>query len=349
MRRPILAVGMLVVATLLAGAVIRSYREGSGGMRNPVSPPTKPIDTVVETPEPTQPVTPTIQKKVAPGKHVYTFETQDGERRYVVHVPTSYDGTKALPVLLHLHGGLGTAESSDTSTSFSALAEERGFLLVYGEGTKGRISFTSWNAGGCCGQSQEKNNNVDDVRYVREVLTQVQEKFQVHQNHIYVSGMSNGSMLANRLACEIPELIAGVATVSGTTQVSQCDPTRALPHIIIHGTADDNVPYYGGKSGSPLNSGTFAAVEDEFKTWAKRNGCSGDIVTTSISSEGSDGTSVDKLSFASCPKGKEVVLYRVNGGKHAWPGGRAGTNKLELSKPSQGLKASEAILDFFGF
>ncbi len=348
MRRPILTVGVLVVATLLAGAVIRSHREGSGGVRT-LSPPTvKPIDAVVETPEPTQPVTSTVQEKVAPGKHVYTFETKDGERRYVVHVPTSYDGIKALPVLLHLHGGLGTAESSDTSTSFSAWAEQRGFLLVYGEGTKGRISFTSWNAGGCCGQSQEKNNNVDDVGYIREVLSQVQDEFLVNKSRIYVSGMSNGSMLANRLACEIPDLIAGVATVSGTTQVSQCDPTRMLPHVIIHGTADDNVPYYGGKSGSPLNSGTFVAVEDEFKTWAKRNGCSGDIVTMSVSNEGNDGTSVDKLSFASCPKGKEVVLYRVNGGKHAWPGGRAGTNKLELSKPSQSLKASEVILDFFG-
>ena len=285
---------------------------------------------------------------LAPGDYTYTFETADGQRSYVVHVPIGYDGTKALPVLLHLHGGMGTAASGNLSTGFSSLADSREFIVVYGQGTTGSAGFTSWNAGGCCGSSQEKNNDIDDVAYVGTVLAQVQEKLEVDTARIYVSGMSNGSMLANRLACEVPHLIAGVATVSGTTQVSVCNPSRAIPHIIIHGTIDTNVPYAGGKSGSPFNSGTFPAVEDEFKTWSTRNGCNVMALSTSVvASEVSDGTSADRLTYASCPEGKEVVLYRINNGGHSWPGGTTGSNDLE-GQPSQAIDASQTILNFFG-
>lgn len=344
-RRPILVLGMILVMLLLAGAVIRSHRQDVRGVRTSVKESTNPVEKIIDSRQPE--VGSEKKQAIAPGNHVYTFETGDGERTYTVYIPKGYDGTKSLPVLIHLHGGLGTAESSDTSTSFSSYADERGFILVYAQGKKGRIGLTSWNAGGCCGSSQEKRDNIDDVGYLKEVITQVQGTFSIDARRMYVSGMSNGSMLANRLACEIPDLIAGVATVSGTTQVSQCNPTRTVQHIIIHGTDDTNVPYYGGKSESPLNNGTFIAVEDEFKNWSKRNACSGDIATTSISKTGKDGTSADMLAYASCPKGKEVVLYRVNGGKHAWPGGRAGTNALERST-SDSLVASKVILDFFG-
>ena len=285
---------------------------------------------------------------LAPGDYTYTFETSDGQRSYVIHVPIGYDGTKALPVLLHLHGGMGTAASGNLSTKFSSLADSHEFIVVYGQGTTGAAGFTSWNAGGCCGSSQEKNNDIDDVAYVGTVLAQVQEKLKVDTARIYVSGMSNGSMLANRLACEVPHLIAGVATVSGTTQVSVCNPSRTIPHVIIHGTIDTNVPYAGGKSGSPFNSGTFPAVEDELKTWSMRNGCNVMALSTSVAAlEVSDGTSADRLTYASCPEGKEVVLYRINNGGHSWPGGTTGSNDLE-GQPSQAIDASQTILNFFG-
>lgn len=346
-RRPILIIGVLFLTLFTLLAIFRNHRQENGKWR----------DALQEKNETTAPITAEAsvmplngvsQDILTPGNYSYTFRTVDGERSYTLHVPRGYDGSKNLPLLVHLHGGMGTAESSDASTGFSALSDERGFLLVYGQGSKGRIGLTSWNAGDCCGSSQEKNNNVDDVGYIETVLTHVQEKVKVDPGRVYVSGMSNGSMLANRLACEIPKLLAGVATVSGTTQVDTCNPSKPLPHIIIHGTADTNVPYNGGRSKSPFNSGTFLAVEDELQTWSKRNGCEGNREITRLSDAAKDGTSVDTLKYQRCPQGKEVVLYRVNGGEHAWPGGRAGTNALERAESTKDLNASETILNFFG-
>lgn len=288
------------------------------------------------------------KENITPGDHVYTFTTKDGERSYLVHVPKGYDSSRKMPVLFHFHGGSGSAESGASSSGFSKFSDERGFIAVYGEGTTGVIKLRSWNAGGCCGSSQAKNKNVDDVGYVREVLSRVKTNFQVDETRVYMTGMSNGSMLVNRLACEVPDLFAGAAAVSGTIQVDTCSPTKHIPMLIMHGTADTNVPYTGGQGESILNRSTFISVEDTFKDWGKRNGCTGTVTTTALKPLIDDGTSVDRLTYATCPSKQDVVLYRINGGIHGWPGGGAGTNRLELKRPSQAISGSETILSFFG-
>lgn len=276
------------------------------------------------------------------------FRLDGIERTYTVHVPYGYSPNKAYPVLFGLHGGFGTSKQFEQSSGLSELADQRGFIAVYGQGTSwGRIKAPVWNAGGCCGKAVDAQKNIDDVGYAREVMKRVGKDYRVDTARLFVTGMSNGGMMANRLACEAADLFAGAAIVSGTIQVSSCTPSKQLPILIIHGTADANVPYYGGTGSKAINQSTYIPVEQEFAEWGVRNGCSGAVTTVRQPDDSSTGKTVDKLSYPRCRQ--PTILYRINDGEHEWPGGQLTTNRLERSEPTKVMNASRTIVDFFGF
>ena len=157
--------------------------------------------------------------------------------------------------------------------------------------------------------------------------------------------MSNGGMFSNRLACEAADQFARTAVVAGTIQVKSCNPSKRMPVFIMHGTKDKNVPYYGGTGSKAVNQSTYIPVEQELAEWGMRNGCSGAVITTSVPPLVNDGITIDKLTFPSCVE--PVVLYRVNGGVHEWPGGGPNDNVLEKPSATQSINASKTILDFF--
>ncbi len=322
------------VAPLTFPATVTSAR-AEGGIKSQVKPRPK-------TPTPT----------VTPGDYTFSFPTKDGlTRSYMVHIPKGYTPTKKYPVLFGFHGEFGTAEAFANSTAFSSYSDARGFIVVYGQGTAlGPVkSATNWNAGSCCGQAVTNKKNIDDVSYMRKVVQDIESKYAVDTSRIYITGMSNGSMFSNRLICQVSDIIAGAATVSGTFQIpfSSCTPSKQVPILVIHGTKDTTVPYYGGAgSGAATKSNTFIPVEKEFAEWGTRNGCSGAITTISVPPlETTDGNTVDELTYPSCTQ--QVVLYRVNGGVHEWPSGLPGKNPLEKGSPSKALNASLTIVDFF--
>jgi len=80
------------------------------------------------------------------------------ERTYTLRLPSGYDGTTALPLLICMHGGSGSGTQVESRSQLTVKAEQEGFILVYPDGTGG---IRTWNAGGCCGSAV--NNNMDDV------------------------------------------------------------------------------------------------------------------------------------------------------------------------------------------
>lgn len=285
----------------------------------------------------------------ASGTYSHTVQTTDGPREYIAHVPEGYDGSKAYPVLLAFHGGFGSAEQFERSSGLSEIADERGFIVVYGQGLSfGRLQAPVWNAGACCGQAQESQRDIDDVGYVRAVVQDLEKRYSIEASRVYSTGMSNGAMLTQRLACEASDLLAGAASVAGTIAVSDCKPERPIPILIIHGTEDENVPYAGGTGSEAFNRAAYISIEQEFRDWAERNGCSlGEPIVTQVAPRASDGQSVEHRAYTGCAA--PVELYTVHGGGHEWPGGEAPVgNRLEQTQPTQILDASSVIVDFFG-
>lgn len=288
-----------------------------------------------------------VANSTADGNHSHTIKTDDGTREYVVHIPKGYDETKPYPVLLAFHGGFGNAEQFERSSGLSEVANERGFIVVYGQGLSfGLLQAPVWNAGACCGQARENLRDIDDVSYVRAVVEDVKKRYRIDENQVYATGMSNGGMLTQRLACEAADLLAGAASVAGTIAISDCNPARPIPILIIHGTEDENVPYEGGQGSEAVNRTSYISIEQEFSDWGERNHCSSVPAATQVVPRSDEGKSVERQAYSDCAAA--VELYTIYGGVHEWPGGQAPVgNRLEQTPPTQVLDASRVIADFF--
>lgn len=235
---------------------------------------------------------------LAPGDTTKTLTVDGIERTFLVHVPPGYDGTTRMPVVFDFHG-LGTQNTLQKQISrWDDVGDAQGFITVYPQGVG-----NSWNAGGCCGDSQEQQ--VDDVGFVRAIIENLTDEACIDARRVYSSGCSNGGAMSYRLACEAADVIAAVAPVDFDCvvggQCSDCAPVRPITEVQFRGTNDQLVPYEG-------NGGFFLGAQGNLATWGEINECSGEQAPLS----GLDGCE----SFSTCSEGAQTVLCTVEGGTH---------------------------------
>ena len=285
------------------------------------------------------PSAPVVAGSPAGGRQ--TVAWQGRQRAYVVRLPP---GPRApgerLPLVLVLHGGGGDAAIAEKTTGFTAKAQREGFIVAYPEGT-GRLGdhLLTWNAGHCCGQAMRQG--VDDVGFIRALIDRLVADQPVDERRIYVTGLSNGGMMAHRLGRELGDRLAAIAPVVATLFGDERKPAQPVSALMINGGLDASVPPEGGRPGGRFPDawdGTPAlpsAAQGRF--WAAANGCA---ATPETSSQGP----VQRTRYR-CPTGREVQWLLVADNPHAWPGGVPGSRLGE--PPSRSLDATDEIWTFF--
>lgn len=231
-----------------------------------------------------------------------TVDVEGDERRFLLHVPAQYDPTAPMPLVVVFHGVTSSPEEIREVTHFDEVGDERGFMVAYPEGRNG-----SFNGGACCGLSRLLD--VDDVGFTRALVDLVATEYCLDERRVYASGFSNGGFMTHRLGCEMADRLAAIAVVAGQEGVEICAPTRPMPVVQVHGTADPVVPY-GGNSFIG-----FPSTQETIDGWAERDGCSDTSET--LSTEGS----VTCMGRTGCAEGSEVILCANEGGVHDWVGG----------------------------
>jgi len=266
-----------------------------------------------------------------------TLDYHGDERSYLIYVPPNYRPEAATPLVLVLHGGFGNAEMMVDITGFDELAEKRNFVVVYPNGSGRRFGeHYTWNAGNCCGYAQEKG--VDDVGFIKALLDRLESRFNIDRKRVYATGVSNGGMLAYRLACEIPERFAAIAPVAATLAVERCNPDELIPILHIHGTGDENVPYTGGRGSNTKTRGVeHRSVPDTLRIMRTLHQCSGQDKQRMLNADVEE-------DIPSCRRGGPVDLVLIKGGGHTWPG-RQDEPKEKIF--DGGISASKLILQFF--
>lgn len=261
--------------------------------------------------------------------------TVDGrDRTYWLSLPVSPASRSPLVIALHGHGGNGTMMRR--LSGLDALTE-RGAAVAYPDGTGWHGARPwSWNAGGCCGYAQSAQ--VDDLAFLRALIDDAGTVTPVDARRIYVTGVSNGAMLAHRAGCELAG-IAAIAPVAGTLSVKACAPPGPVSVLAIHGTADGYVPYLGGHGPRRRDDRIDLAVGEAVARWARVNGCG----------EARDGPVPNTAERATrrdydCPPGIGVSLVTIEGGGHAWPGGR---RSWRFGDAPPALSANDLMWEFF--
>lgn len=253
-------------------------------------------------------------------------------RTYRMHVPASLPPGTATPLLLFFHGYQSSAREVQAMAGLDRVADERGFATVYPAGIE-----ASW-AIGCGGCTPADARGVDDVALVRTLVAQLGRARTVDRGRVYAGGYSQGGMFSHRLACELADQVAAVASVAGgmTRAVSpRCAPARPLPIALFHGTADPNVPWEGG----PF----LLSVPETLERWAALNGCAGKAVEP-LPDPVPDGTTVRRETCTGCAAG--TVLYAIEGGGHTWPGYPTDF-PLIYGRTTHDISAADLIGEFF--
>ena len=261
-----------------------------------------------------------------------------GARTYDIALPAQPNGA---PLILALHGGGGDPDQFARASGLAEVATRAGYAVALpaGSGRRGDRLLT-WNGGYCCGYAARRA--VDDLAFLQEVISDAADRFGVDDSRVYLTGMSNGAIMAETFAARNPDRVRAVAGVSGTMDTATTRPSGKVPALILHGTADDMVPYDGGQGDSSLTRTDFASVASVVDAFlAPWPGVTRD--DPSLIDARDDGTAVTVTDYLS--DGQVVLrLMTIEGGAHHWPGGRKA--RLGAGK-TQEIDANTEILRFF--
>jgi polyhydroxybutyrate depolymerase len=265
----------------------------------------------------------------------------DGVMRYeIIHLPSDFaEWKEKRPLLFVFHGGGGHAWTMPDFTKFDELADKEHFIVVYPESVN-----KSWD-------DTRGLSKADDVGYVRSTIDQLAKNLPIDTSRVYATGISNGGFFSNRLACDLSDKIAAVASVAATmptTLPENCHPTRPISVLYMNGTKDPLVPIKGGPIGADLglSRGECISLADAVRFWTKWDKTSATPEIEQLPGRVDDGTHVQREAYPGGANRTEVIVYRIEGGGHAWPGGSQYLPKMMIGKASQQIDGSRAIWEF---
>ena len=277
-----------------------------------------------------------------PGDYVLTLEVieetlEDAKNRsYSLHIPPTYDGSTPVPAVILLHGvGMTTADFA-MLTKFNALADAKGFIVVYPDayGAK-RI----WNPGFIQG------SGADDVTFISALIDQLLIDHNINPRYVFVAGYFDGGMMAYKLGATLPDKLAAVGGVGATVgyQKAANDIVRLesslapVSAMVIHGRQDATVPYESSKA---LNKGKagFLPGFDALRYWIEQDACNPKPEVKTKKNE-----NIVKVTYT-CQNGTAVRFIAIQNGNHSWPGS---VEKSSAKKAQMDISATNELWEFF--
>jgi polyhydroxybutyrate depolymerase len=236
-------------------------------------------------------------------------------------------------VLFNLHGYGSNAIAQMQYADFRDLAytKDTNFILIHPQGaplnTAIASSVSHWNSG-----AWTIGSPVDDIDFINTIIEFISNQYNINNNRIYSTGMSNGGFMSYHLACNLSSKIAAIASVTGSMSkqtLESCNPNHPTSILQIHGTIDGSVPFDGN---SALG---MESIDDVINYWQVYNACSSEPLIK-VEDYTVLGFAIEHQTFQNCINDVQVELYKVEGMWHTWP-----------SEERFGISATEKVWDFF--
>ena len=328
----IVAVGLLAALTAASCSTATSSSSNNLG-RSPTTSTSTSRRSAAST---TQPATTTTTikpatKPLAPKSGAYVFRVAFGGRSREVrlHVPPAAASGKPLPLVLNLHGATQNGLLEEAQTGMDASSDRDGYLVAYPDGTRIATKLTpdpvakdaqyGWNAGYCCGLPITRH--IDDVGFLLRVISDIGGRTPLDLRRVYVTGISNGGMMAYAMAAEASDRIAAIASISGQVELPTIHPARPVPTLEYHSLDDPVAKWNGVPDTDPkLRFSVMAGIDQ----WVAADGCApqphDDPTVVGTAATHSAGETATLVTYAHCRAGSVVKLWRLTGSGHVWPG-----------------------------
>jgi polyhydroxybutyrate depolymerase len=252
-----------------------------------------------------------------------------------------------MPLILDFHGYLEGAKLQSRLSDLGRYGETHGFITVTPEGKGTPVQW-------------DPRPRSADMRYVGHLLDEVEAQLCVDTKRVFATGLSNGAIMTSAVACVYADRVAAVAPVAGIQGEAGCTPSRPVPIVAFHGTADPYISYTGGLGPSlralPASDGTNRSIAQAgappgwqlpnvpaaAAAWAARNGC-----TAVVASDERVTSDVTLRTFGCAPQ-DAVELYTIHGGGHTWPGSPVSASLgSAVGRTTMSISADDIMWNFF--
>ena len=270
------------------------------------------------------------------------------EREYIIHVPENLNQDS--PIVFVIHGYTGSAEGIAAYTGMNNIAEREGFIAVYPQGTIDSNGNTFFNVG----YEFNDDSPINDVSFIRELVRSISQEFNLKRKKAFATGMSNGGDMSYLLACTSSDLFKAVAPVAGVLMKGlkdSCELSSPVPIFEIHGTAD-KISLFKGDLNNEGGWGAYYDLPSTIDFFAERYQLTNKSVKQMTSKESGADYDIFFERHWSDDLEEEVWMYRIEDGRHVWPGIKLNwwNNPLAwfyFGSGNEDINASEEVWAFF--
>ena len=304
---------------------------------------------------PARPTAPPDQ--ATPGQFVSrSFTNHAGTRAYKLYIPSSYSAHSGDPaaVVVMLHGCTQSPDDFAAGTRMNALAEQRGFLVVYPAQAANANGSKCWN----WFRTEDQDRDRGEPALIAGITREVVASHHVDERRVFVAGLSSGAAMAVILGATYPDIYAAVGAHSGLPYGAAHDMpsafgamkrstglagmsagtgggaqraarVRGVPTIVFHGDRDHTVH---AQNGAEIVEQAIRGHADAPRLQAstRRGAAAG-------------GRQYTHTVYADTAKQPVVEQWVLHGAGHAWSGGSPQGSFTDMGGPD----ASAEMIRFF--
>lgn len=284
-----------------------------------------------------------------------TYSNAYGSRAYRGYVPSSYTAGTAIPLVVVLHGCTQTAADAEAGTRFSAVAESRGFAVVYPE------QSTSANLSRCWNWFQTINQvrGQYEPSLIAGITAWVKSHYTIDAKRVYITGLSAGAGMSVIMGATYPDVYAAIGSNAGCEYGGYPCGTAGGPDPVKQGQAAYNA---SGAFHAPVPAIVFQGdvdntvpkinAEQTIQQWISTNDYAddgahnGSVPTTRLSTASGSvagGYTYDIDYYRNAAGANLEQRYLIHGMGHAYSGGSTAGSYTDPKGPD----ATNLTYDFF--
>lgn len=272
---------------------------------------------------------------------------QTYQRKFMVHFPPNFNTTTQRALVLNLHGGSGNMVNAQGFSMLNPVSDQNNFIIAWPQGYGIAPPGYSWADGRNTSADQA---GIDDIGFIDKLIDTLITRYNVDTSRIYICGFSNGGFMVQRLACQLPDRFAAMASLGSsmdTVLYQNCNPSKPIPMAFFNGTSDPAMPYSGGPMQNPQVI-PVVPVDATIQFWVTHNNCQTaspvfnfpDIFTA-------DNSTAELYNFTNCDCNANVTFYKIINGGHTWPGVYVASQASILGNTNRDINASIELWNFF--